>query len=83
MREIYVDSKAFFRVGYGLYVLTVNNGQKDNGLIVNTVMQVANQPTRFAVCVSKENYSHDVIKTTGKMTVNCLDTSAPFSVFEK
>ena len=55
MQENYVDSKAFFRVGYGLYVLTVNDGQRDNGLIVNTVMQVANQPTRFAVCVSKEN----------------------------
>ena len=83
MQENYVDSKAFFRVGYGLYVLTVNDGKKDNGLIVNTVMQVANNPTRFSVCVNKENYSHDVIKKTGKMTVNCLDTSAPFSVFER
>ena len=82
MQENFVDPKAFFKVGYGLYVLTVKDGEKDNGLIVNTVTQVANNPTRFSVCVSKENYSHDVIRRTGKMTVNCLDTTAPFRVFE-
>ena len=76
------DSKALFSIGYGLYVVTVNDGKKDNGLIVNTVMQVTASPEGVAVTVNKSNYSHDVIKSTGKMNVNCLSTDAPFKVFE-
>ena len=76
------DLSALFNIGYGLYVVTSNDGTKDNGLIVNTVSQVTNTPNRIAVTISKENYSHHVIKQTGIMNVNCLDISAPFSVFQ-
>lgn len=77
------DFSALFNIGYGLYVVTCNDGKKDNGLIVNTVSQVTNSPDRVAVTVNKQNYSYHVIKQTGKMNVNCLSTEAPFSVFEK
>ena len=73
---------ALFNIGYGLYVVTSNDGKKDNGLIVNTVTQVTNTPNRVAVTISKENYSHHVIKNTGIMNVNCLSVEAPFKVFE-
>ena len=76
------DMNALFNIGYGLYVITSNDGKKDNGLIVNTVTQVTNTPNRLAVTINKENYSHHVIKQTGKMNINCLSTDAPFSVFE-
>ncbi len=76
------DLTALFNIGYGLYVVTSNDGSKDNGLIVNTVSQVTNTPNRIAVTINKANYSHHVIKQTGIMNVNCLDTSAPFSIFE-
>ena len=76
------DPDAMFKIGYGLYVVTCNDGSKDNGLIVNTVSQVANNPDKIAVTINKENYSHHVIKQTGKMNVNCLNTDAPFKVFE-
>lgn len=77
------DLTALFNIGYGLYVVTSNDGKKDNGLIVNTVTQVTNTPNRLAVTINKENYSHHIIKQTGKMNINCLSTDAPFSVFEK
>ena len=76
------DLSALFNIGYGLYVVTSNDGTKDNGLIVNTVTQVTSTPNRVAVTINKQNYSHHVIQQTGVMNVNCLDTSAPFSVFE-
>ena len=76
------DLTALFNIGYGLYVVTSNDGKKDNGLIVNTVTQVTNSPNRVAVCINKQNYSHHTIKNTGVMNVNCLSTDAPFSVFE-
>ena len=76
------DMTALFNIGYGLYVVTSNDGKKDNGLIVNTVSQVTNTPNRIAVTINKQNYSHHIIKQTGKMNVNCLTTDAPFKVFE-
>ena len=76
------DLTALFRIGYGLYVVTCNDGRKDNGCIVNTVTQVTNTPNRVAVTINKQNYSHHVIAQTGTMNVNCLSVEAPFSVFE-
>lgn len=76
------DLSALFKIGYGLYVVTSNDGKRDNGLIVNTVTQVTNSPNRIAVAINKENYSHHVIRQTGVMNINCLSEDAPFSVFE-
>ena len=76
------DLSALFNIGYGLYVVTSNDGNKDNGLIVNTVTQVTNTPNRVAVTINKENYSHHVIRQTGKMNVNCLDVTAPFELIK-
>ena len=76
------DLTALFNIGYGLYVVTSNDGKKDNGLIVNTVTQVTNTPNRLAVTINKENYSHHVIRQTGRMNINCLTEDAPFNVFE-
>ena len=77
------DLSALFKIGYGLYVVTSHDGKKDNGLIVNTITQVTNTPNRVAVTINKDNYSHHVIKQTGKMNVNCLTIDAPFAVFER
>ncbi|MBE6631531.1 MAG: MBL fold metallo-hydrolase [Ruminococcaceae bacterium] len=76
------DLSALFNIGYGLYVVTSNDGKRDNGLIVNTITQVTNTPNRIAVTINKSNYSHHIIKQTGIMNVNCLSTEAPFAVFE-
>lgn len=76
------DLSALFNIGYGLYVITSNDGKKDNGLIVNTVTQVTNTPNRLAVTINKDNYSHHIIKQTGVMNINCLTVDAPFSLFE-
>ena len=76
------DMNALFNIGYGLYVVTSRDGDRDNGLVVNTVTQVTNTPNRVAVTINKQNYSHHVIQKTGLMNVNCLDVTAPFSLFE-
>ena len=76
------DPTALFKIGYGLYVLTVKDGERENGCIVNTVSQLTSNPLRVAVTVNKDNYTHEFIKNTGKMNVNCLSTDAPFGIFE-
>ena len=77
-----MDLSALFKISYGLYVVTSNDGKRDNGISVNTVTQVTDSPARVAVTINKQNYSHDVIKNTGIMNINCLTTGAPFSLFE-
>lgn len=77
-----IENSALFKISYGLFVVTSNDGTRDNGLIVNTVSQITDSPIRVAVAINKKNYSHDTIKETGKMNVCCLSADAPFSVFE-
>ena len=78
-----LDPKALFKIGYGLYVVTCKNDKKDNALIVNTVTQLTDTPLKVAVNINKLNYSHDIIKKSGVLNVNCLNNEAPFSVFQK
>ena len=77
------DLNALFKIGYGLYVVASNDGKKDNGMIVNAVSQVTNSPNRVAVTINKDNYTHHVVKNTGKMNLCCLSEDAPFALFEK
>ncbi|MBQ9592951.1 MAG: flavin reductase, partial [Lachnospiraceae bacterium] len=77
-----IDPTALFKIGYGLYVVTCNDGKKFNGQIVNTVSQVANNPDRIAVNINKANYSADVIRRTGVMNVCTLNEECPFKIFQ-
>ena len=78
-----VDKSALFRIGYGLYVITVHDGEKDSGCIVNSVGQAADKPLCVSVCINKANYTHEVAAKTGVLNVNCLSVDAPFSVFQQ
>lgn len=78
-----IDSKAFFNIGYGLYVITTHDGNKDNGFISNSVMQLTSDPVRILVSINKNNYSCETVLKSGIMTVNVLNTEAPFSLFQK
>lgn len=78
-----IEANALFNIGYGLYAVTYNDGIRNNGLIVNTVVQLTSSPLKIAVTINKQNYSHDVILSTKKMNVNCLTIDTPFEIFEK
>ena len=82
VQEDYIDPTALFSIGYGLYVVTSNDGTKDNGLIVNTVTQLTDKPNRIAVTVNKLNWSCEVIAKTGLLNVSTLSQDAPFKVFQ-
>ena len=83
VQEDVIDPTALFNIGYGLYVVTSNDGNRDNGLIVNTVMQVTNTPNRVSVTINKSNYSCGVIAKTGKLNVSTLSEDAPFKLFQR
>ena len=78
-----VDGSAFFKIGYGLYVVTTHDGRRDNGMICNTVVQVTGSPARVAVTISKSNYTHDTVRRTGRMNVCTIAETAGFPLFER
>ncbi len=78
-----VDNNAMFKLSYGLYVLTVREGEKDNGCIINTAAMLTDQPKRIQIAVNKANYTHDLIKRTGVFNVSVLTEAAPFKMFQQ
>lgn len=77
-----LDNSALFKIGYGLYVLTAKDGSKDNGCIINTVMQVTSSPLVITLGVNKQNYTHDMIMKTKEFNVSVLNVKSEFSIFK-
>jgi flavorubredoxin/flavin reductase (DIM6/NTAB) family NADH-FMN oxidoreductase RutF len=78
-----IESGAFFKLTYGLYLLFAKDGAKDNGCVINTFMQITDDPKRVAFAVNKLNYTHNMIQKTGLFTISALSTGAPFSLFQR
>ena len=76
-----MDKKAMYNLSYGLFVLTARRGDKDNGCIINTAGQVTSAPNRISITVNKENFTHDMIRDTGKFNISILSETADFSLF--
>ena len=72
---------ALQRFSYGMFLLTAQEGGKDNGCVLNTVMQVSNHPVRIAVCMFKKNLTHDMVLRTGLFNLCCFSTDAEFELF--
>lgn len=77
-----MDTSVLFKIGYGLYVLTANEGEKDNGCIINTVMQVTSDPVQIAIAVNKKNYTNGMIHKTKKFNLSILSLDAKFEIFK-
>lgn len=77
------NPKAMYALSYGLFVLTARRGEKDNGCIINTAMQVTTDPNRVIITVNKTNYTHDMVLETGRFTLSVLSEQAAFSTFQR
>lgn len=78
-----MDRKALHNITYGLYLLTAREMGRDNGCIINTAVQVANNPSRIAISVIQQNLTHHMIKETGAFNLSAITESAPFSLFQR
>ncbi len=78
-----IDNTAFFKLSYGLFLLTSNDGSKNNGCIINTCMQITDSPKQICICINKSNYTTETISKTKKFCISILTESVPFSVFER
>jgi len=78
-----MDPKALYKITYGLYLLSVRSYGQDNACIINTVMQVTDNPIRIAIAVNKGNNTHDMIMESGRFNLSALTTQTPFSLFQR
>ena len=78
-----MDTKAMYKLSYGLYVLSSEENGKDAGCIINTAMQVTSSPNRISIAVNKQNHTHGVLERSKIFNVSTLTQSAPFSVIER
>lgn len=77
-----MNTKAMYKISYGLFVCTAAQGDKKNGCIINTAMQVASEPNLISVAVNKDNLTHDMILDTGMCNVSVLSQEADFELFK-
>ena len=78
-----MDKKAFYKIGYGRYVITTNDGAKDNGMINNAFMQITTDPCEVAVAVNKANYTRETAIKTGKFNISVLSEDVSFDVIRR
>jgi len=78
-----IDPSVMFKLSYGLFVLTARDEDKDNGCIINTVMQITASPLRIIIAVNKANFTHDMILKTKSFNISVLSETAPFSIFQQ
>jgi len=78
-----IDAAAMFKLSYGLFVLTAKDGEKDNGCIINTTIQLTVSPIRISIAVNKANYTHDMVLKTKMFNISVLTENAPFDVFKQ
>ena len=76
-----MNQKALQKLTYGLFILTARENKKDNGCIVNTVMQVTTTPNRIVVAVNKNNYTCGMISSTGIFNVSVLTVDSKFETY--
>ena len=77
-----MDNSVFFKLSYGLFVVTAHEGDRDNGCVTNTVVQQTTTPNRISVTINKNNYTHDMILRTGVFNVSVLSEDAKFDTFK-
>jgi flavin reductase (DIM6/NTAB) family NADH-FMN oxidoreductase RutF/rubredoxin len=71
-----MNFEAFFKISYGLYVVSSKNGDKLNGYVSNAVFQVTAEPAQFAVCCSKNNYTAELINESKAFSISVLKKEA-------
>ncbi|WP_090422125.1 flavin reductase [Pseudobutyrivibrio sp. YE44] len=77
-----MNTKAMYKLSYGLFVCTAVRDGKANGCIINTAIQVASEPNRISIAINKANFTHDMVKQTGACNISVISQDASFDLFK-
>jgi flavin reductase (DIM6/NTAB) family NADH-FMN oxidoreductase RutF/rubredoxin len=75
-----MNPKALYKISYGLYIVTSHSGDKLNGQIANTAVQITSEPATIAASINHKNLTHEFIEASKVFAVSVLsqDTPLPF-----
>jgi len=68
-----MNSAAFLKMSYGIYLVSTKKGEKLSGFVANTVFQVTSDPPQIAISCHKENASARVIEESKVFSVSVLE----------
>ena len=78
-----MENSALNKISYGMYLLSASSKDIDNACIINTFMQVSYAPLRVCICVSKQNYTHDLIKKSKRFNISVLTKNVSFDLIKR
>lgn len=74
-----MDLNSFFKITYGLYIITAKSDDKLNGMTATTVCQVTAEPVQIMIGINKESLTHEIIQKTGFFGINALKQNTEFN----
>ncbi len=74
-----MDLSALFKINYGLFIVSSKKDERFNGQIANAVMQVTSDPPKVAVCINKNNLTHEFIESSDLFTISILSKETPLT----
>lgn len=77
-----MDRKVMYQLSYGLFVLTSAAAGRESGCIINTAVQVTSEPNRISIAVNQSNFTHGLVKESGRFNLSILSESAGFDTFQ-
>lgn len=78
-----IENNSMFKISYGLFTVNVSKDGKDNACIINTVQQITQEPLKISVAVNKDNFTHDIIMSSGIFNISVLTEAVPFEVIQR
>ena len=78
-----MNIEAFFRMTYGLYIISAEHNKKKNGLIANSVFQVTAEPPQIAFSSNKKNFTTSLIKESKKFSISVLEQGADIELISR
>jgi flavin reductase (DIM6/NTAB) family NADH-FMN oxidoreductase RutF/rubredoxin len=71
-----INFETFYKVSYGLYLVTAKYQDTKAGYVANTVFQVTARPPKFGISCNKDNFSAEILKKSGAFAFSVLGEQA-------
>lgn len=78
-----LNNAALFDISYGLFLLSAKYAGRDNGCIINTVIQATSTPLRVTFTVNKGNLTHDMLLQSGLFNLSILTENSKFDLYQR
>ena len=75
-----MNVQAFFKLSYGLYVISARSGEKNYGCVVNTLQQVTAEPPMLSVAINKNSVTAKAILDSGHFCGTVLTETADLNL---